>query len=152
MSDRPACTCSPVAAVGRAVRRVLSIAALVAVDILGLALGLYAALVLRTLLYGGTLYWSILWQKGVAEWLPFLAPITVLVFAQAGLYAVRERRPGAGRIVSSLILVALIVLAFGYRDGIRLQDDRADPDRRRHLRARASVYCGPRTTRSPSTS
>ncbi len=104
-------------AVGRAVRRALSIVALVAVDILGLALGLYAALVFRTLLYGGTLYWSILWQKGVAEWLPFLVPITVLVFVQAGLYSVRERRSGAGRIVSSLILVALIVLAFGLGTG-----------------------------------
>ena len=37
----------------------------------------------------------------------------MLVFCQAGLYAPRERRPGAGRIVSSLVLVALIVLAFG---------------------------------------
>ncbi len=102
---------------GRAVRRALSIAVLVGVDILGLALGLYIALVLRTLLYGTTVYWSILWQKGVAEWLPFLAPITVLVFLQAGLYSVRERRAGAGRIVASLILVALIVLAFGIGTG-----------------------------------
>ena len=82
--------------IGRGLRRVLSVVVLIAVDVLGLALGLYLALVLRTLLYGSTLYWSILWQKGVAEWLPFLVPITVLIFLQAGLYAVRERRPGAG--------------------------------------------------------
>ena len=37
----------------------------------------------------------------------------VLVFWQAGLYAQRERRPGLGRIVASLVLLALIVLAFG---------------------------------------
>jgi exopolysaccharide biosynthesis polyprenyl glycosylphosphotransferase len=35
------------------------------------------------------------------------------VFAQAGLYRQRERRPGWGRILASLIVVALIVFAFG---------------------------------------
>jgi exopolysaccharide biosynthesis polyprenyl glycosylphosphotransferase len=97
----------------RGARRALSVCLLVAVDILGLALGLYVALVLRTILYGDTVYWSLLWREGPGEWLPFLVPITLLVFLQAGLYAPRERRPGAGRIVSSLVLVALIVLAFG---------------------------------------
>ena len=68
---------------------------------------------LRTVLYGDTVYWSLLWRTGPRDWLPFLAPVTVLVFHQAGLYARREHRAGAGRIVSSLVLVALIVLAFG---------------------------------------
>jgi exopolysaccharide biosynthesis polyprenyl glycosylphosphotransferase len=94
-------------------RRAASVAVLVGVDVLGLALGLYLALVLRTVLYGDTVYWSLLWKAGPREWLPFLAPITVLVFLQAGLYARRERRSGAGRVVASLVLVALIVLAFG---------------------------------------
>jgi exopolysaccharide biosynthesis polyprenyl glycosylphosphotransferase len=96
------------------VRRLAGIAALAALDVVGLALGLYLALLLRQLVYGETdIYWNLLWREGPAEWLPFLAPITVLVFLQAGLYAPRERRPGTGRIVGSLILVALIVLAFG---------------------------------------
>ncbi len=102
---------------GWGARRLLSVAALVALDIVGLALGLMVALVVRTLLYGSTVYWSLLWSTGPAEWLPFLAPVTVLVFFQAGLYAVRERRSGVGRIVSSLVLVALIVLAFGLGTG-----------------------------------
>jgi exopolysaccharide biosynthesis polyprenyl glycosylphosphotransferase len=95
------------------VRRLVSIAALVAADVAGLALGVYVALVLRSLLYGDTIYWSLLWDTGPAEWLPFLAPITVIVFLQAGLYAPRERRAGSGRILAALVLVALIVLAFG---------------------------------------
>jgi exopolysaccharide biosynthesis polyprenyl glycosylphosphotransferase len=95
------------------VRRAASATVLVGVDVLGLALGLYLALVLRTILYGNTVYWSLLWKAGPREWLPFLAPITVLVFLQAGLYARRERRAGAGRVVASLVLVAVIVLAFG---------------------------------------
>jgi exopolysaccharide biosynthesis polyprenyl glycosylphosphotransferase len=95
------------------VRRALSIAALVVLDIAGLALGLYTALVLRAVFYGDELFWSLLWRDGVIEWLPFLAPVTVLVFLQAGMYASRERRSGPGRLVSSLVLIALIVLAFG---------------------------------------
>ena len=83
-----------------------------AVLIAGLALGLYVALVLRAIVYGDTIYWSLLWDTGPEEWLPFLAPVTVIVFLQAGLYAPRERRAGAGRILAALVLVALIVLAF----------------------------------------
>jgi len=98
----------------RSVQRLLSIAALVALDISGLALGLMAALVVRTFVYGDTVFWSLLWSTGPAQWLPFLAPVTVFVFYQAGLYSGRERRPGVGRVVSSLVLVALIVLAFGF--------------------------------------
>jgi exopolysaccharide biosynthesis polyprenyl glycosylphosphotransferase len=96
------------------VRRALSIASLVVLDVVGLALGIYIALVLRQLIRGdGQILWGLLWREGPQEWLKFAAPITVLVFAQAGLYRVRERRPGPGRILSSLIVVALIVLAFG---------------------------------------
>ena len=100
------------------VRRAFSVASLVALDVVGLALGIYLALVLRELVRGeGEIFWGLLWRDGPAEWLKFAAPITVLVFAQAGLYRERERRPGAGRIVASLIVVALIVLAFGIGTG-----------------------------------
>jgi len=100
------------------VRRIVSVASLVLLDVAGLALGIYLALVFRELVAGeGGIYWGLLWEEGAAEWLRFAAPITVLVFAQAGLYRVRERRPGAGRVLSSLIVVALIVLAFGIGTG-----------------------------------
>jgi hypothetical protein len=68
-------------------RRAVSVAALVIADVAGLALGVYVALVLRAIVYGDTIYWSLLWDTGPAEWLPFLAPITVLVFLRSGLYA-----------------------------------------------------------------
>jgi exopolysaccharide biosynthesis polyprenyl glycosylphosphotransferase len=100
------------------VRRVLSIAALVAIDVAGLALGIYLALVVRELVRGeGDILWGLLWSEGPAEWIKFAAPITILVFAQAGLYRRRELRPGWGRILASLIVVALIVLAFGIGTG-----------------------------------
>jgi len=96
------------------VRRTLSVTALVVLDVVGLALGIYLALVIRQLVAGdGEVLWGLLWREGPAEWLKFAAPITVLVFAQAGLYRQRESRPGAGRILACLIVVALIVLAFG---------------------------------------
>ena len=100
------------------VRRALSVAALVVLDVAGLALGIYLALVIRQVVTGdGDVLWGLLWREGPAEWLKFAAPVTVLVFAQAGLYRQRELRPGAGRILACLIVVALIVLAFGLGTG-----------------------------------
>jgi exopolysaccharide biosynthesis polyprenyl glycosylphosphotransferase len=101
-----------------ALRRVASVVALVILDVGGLALGIYVALVLRQVVAGhGDLLWGLLWREGPAEWLKFVAPITILVFAQSGLYRQRELRPGAGRILACLIVVALIVLAFGLGTG-----------------------------------
>ena len=93
--------------------RVGGVACLIALDICGLALALYLALALREAYYGNTpILWGVLWDAE-ANFLPFLALITVLIFWQAGLYAPREFRTGFGRIVSSLVVVALITIAFG---------------------------------------
>ena len=100
------------------VRRIASVAALVVLDVVGLAFGIYLALVVRQVVAGdGEVLWGLLWREGPSDWLKFAAPITVLVFAQAGLYRQRELRPGAGRILACLIVVALIVLAFGIGTG-----------------------------------
>jgi exopolysaccharide biosynthesis polyprenyl glycosylphosphotransferase len=94
-------------------RRLASVVALVALDLAGLTLGLYIAFSLRWIYYEHSLpLWGVPW-KGVVNWLPFLSLITVLVFTHNGLYAAREFRSGAGRILSSLCLVALLSLAFG---------------------------------------
>jgi exopolysaccharide biosynthesis polyprenyl glycosylphosphotransferase len=98
-------------------RRLLSIASLVFLDLSGLALGLYGALALRWIYYEHSLpLWGVPW-KAETKWLPFLALITMLVFWRNGLYAAREFRAGMGRIVSSLVLVALLTLAFGLGTG-----------------------------------
>jgi exopolysaccharide biosynthesis polyprenyl glycosylphosphotransferase len=94
-------------------RRIASVVALVSLDLLGLALGLYVAFALREVYYEHSLpSWEAPWN-GVSEWFPFLGLIMVLVFTHNGLYAAREFRSGAGRILSSLGLVTLIALAFG---------------------------------------
>ncbi len=105
--------------IGSVARRTASIAALIVLDLIGLTLGIYAALALRDLVYGnGTPLWGVLWQAET-EWLPFLTLVTVLVFWQAGLYAERERRTGFGRIVGSLVLVGAITLIFALGTGHR---------------------------------
>ena len=100
-----------------AARRLASITALVCLDLGGLVLGLYAALVARELYYGRTpVLWGVLWRVET-DWLPFLTLVTVLVFSQSHLYEERERRPGFGRVLASLVLVALITLAFAIGTG-----------------------------------
>ncbi|HEY7693083.1 MAG TPA: sugar transferase [Gaiellaceae bacterium] len=97
--------------------RAASVVALVAIDLVAVGFALYAALALREVYYGHSpILWGVLWTAE-GKWLPFVALVTVLVFWQAGLYAERERRAGFGRIVSSLIVVALLVLAFGLGTG-----------------------------------
>ena len=100
---------------------------LVFLDLCGLTLGLYAALVLRELYHGAdSILWGVLW-RAETDWLPFLGLVTVLVFWRAGLYAERGHRAGVGRIVG--------VAGARRGAGARLRD-RHRP-RVPHLRARA---------------
>ena len=97
--------------------RAASSVCLVALDLTGLGLALYGGLALREVYYGNTpILWGLLWDAET-EWLPFLSLVLVLVFWQAGLYASREQRAGFGRVVSSLLIVALLTLAFGLGTG-----------------------------------
>ena len=110
-------------------RRLLGITSLVLLDAAGLALGLYIALVVRSIVYGDPVLWSLLWRTEADEWLPFLVPITLLVFWQAGLYATRERRAGLGRVASSLVAGRGDRARLRVRHRLRLQHNGVDPDR-----------------------
>jgi exopolysaccharide biosynthesis polyprenyl glycosylphosphotransferase len=100
------------------IRRIFSIASLVVLDLSGLVLGLYGALVLRALLFDPKpVLWGVLWREGAAKWLPFLVLIMFLVFWRSGLYAPREVREGPGRILSSLVVVTVLAAAFGIGTG-----------------------------------
>lgn len=98
------------------VRRLASIVALLLIDVTGVALGLYAALAVRELYYGRTPLWGLLWEAPM-DWLPFVGLVTVLVFWRAGLYGARERRPGFGHVLLSLVLVAVLVVGFALSSG-----------------------------------
>jgi exopolysaccharide biosynthesis polyprenyl glycosylphosphotransferase len=105
------------ASIRNVVRRLGSILVLVFLDLSGVALGLYAALTLRELVYGhDPPLWGVLWQAETS-WFPFLALVTVLVFWRSRLYAHREVRGGFGQVVGSLILVMLLALAFAIGTG-----------------------------------
>jgi exopolysaccharide biosynthesis polyprenyl glycosylphosphotransferase len=98
-------------------RRVGSALALVAIDIAGLILGLFAALTLRALVFDPKpILWGLLWDHETS-WLAFLILLLILVFWQARLYAPREVREGAGRVVPSVFLVAALSLAFAIGTG-----------------------------------
>jgi exopolysaccharide biosynthesis polyprenyl glycosylphosphotransferase len=98
-------------------RRAASIAALVVIDLAGLVIGVYAALVLRSLIRDPKpILWNLLWQHET-DWLPFLILLLLLVFSRNGLYGPRELREGAGRIVPSVVLVAALALAFAIGTG-----------------------------------
>ena len=98
-------------------RRLASVAALVTIDLAGLVLGVWVALIFRELYLGDwPPLWGIVWETE-SEWLPFLTVITVLVFWVGGLYRRRELRAGVGQIVLSMVLVAVITLAFGLGTG-----------------------------------
>jgi len=99
-------------------RRGTSVASLLVLDLFGLALGVYAALALREIVNGSRpILWGLIWRDAEAKWLPFLALVLALVFWQRGLYAQREYRGGIGQIVSSLVVVAVLTLAFGIGTG-----------------------------------
>jgi exopolysaccharide biosynthesis polyprenyl glycosylphosphotransferase len=99
------------------VLRLASVVVLIGLDLTGVGIALYAAMLLREVYYGTSpIFPGLLWDQET-NWLPFLLLVTALVFWQAGLYARREQRAGFGRVVSSLVIVSLIVLAFGLGTG-----------------------------------
>jgi exopolysaccharide biosynthesis polyprenyl glycosylphosphotransferase len=97
-------------------RRLASIAALAAIDLFGLAAGIFLALALREAYYGRPLLWGDLWAS-TREFLPLVVLVTLLVFWQGGLYSERGRRGGFGRVAASLALVTLLSIGFAIGSG-----------------------------------
>jgi exopolysaccharide biosynthesis polyprenyl glycosylphosphotransferase len=98
-------------------RRALSALTLAVIDVAGLIIGLYLALALRAeILDPHPILWGLLWNEETS-WLAFLILLLVLVFWQAKLYAPREVREGAGRVVPAVFLVSALSLAFAIGTG-----------------------------------
>jgi exopolysaccharide biosynthesis polyprenyl glycosylphosphotransferase len=93
------------------VRRAASATTLVAIDVCGVALAMYAGLATQRVYRDLPVLPGVLWQA-LVDWLPFVGLIVVLVFARNGLYRSREARPGATRVLSSLIVVAVVTALF----------------------------------------
>ena len=100
-------------------RKVLRVLSLLALDLAGVWLALFTALLLKAVIKGGH-------DIGVAtdlaagqtrDYLAFAYLVTVLLFARSDLYADRPRRPGLTRIVTSLFQTTVVALVFALASG-----------------------------------
>lgn len=99
-------------------RRALSVALLLAIDLTALFIGLFAALSGKLVLNGDAFDADAIWASEQRA-LPLAALTMVLIFAKNGLYATREQRGGTARVLSSValatVIVAAVVLIGGWR-------------------------------------
>ena len=92
------------------VRRSLSVATLVAIDLTALVLGIMVALAGKLVLRGEPVDFGAIWIEE-RRILPLASVVLVLVFARARLYHGRERRGHAARVIGSTAIATLIVAA-----------------------------------------
>jgi exopolysaccharide biosynthesis polyprenyl glycosylphosphotransferase len=97
------------------VRRGLRVVSLLALDLLGVALAIFTALISKEAVHGQLHPANAL--HGTEQFLPFVYLVTALLFARSGLYAERTQRPGATSIVASLFQVTFVALIFGLVSG-----------------------------------
>ena len=103
-----------------AVRRLLSLTILVAIDLTACFVGIYAALALKLMLQGDPVDPAAIWaveQKA----LPVAAATMILIFAKNRLYGAREVRGGTAAIVSSVTLATVLVLGVVLLAGWRFE-------------------------------
>jgi exopolysaccharide biosynthesis polyprenyl glycosylphosphotransferase len=98
-------------------RRVARVVSLLAIDVFGVTLAIFTALMLKLAINGHLSADAAF--KQTRHWLPFAYLITVLMFARADLYADRPRRPGFSRIAAALFQVTVIALVFALASGER---------------------------------
>jgi len=96
-------------------RRCARVLTLLVLDFAGVALAIFTALLLKEAV-NGSVHPSFA-LHGTESFLPFAYLLTVLLFANSGLYAERALRPGLPRIVGSLFEVALVALIFAVVNG-----------------------------------
>jgi exopolysaccharide biosynthesis polyprenyl glycosylphosphotransferase len=101
-------------------RRMFSVAALVAIDVASAFLGLYAVLAFKLWVTGQPVDSGAIWSVEQKA-LPIVTITVVLVFAKNHLYRERGERGGSARILSSVTIATVIVLALVLASGWRFQ-------------------------------
>jgi exopolysaccharide biosynthesis polyprenyl glycosylphosphotransferase len=96
-------------------RRVARVLSLLALDLAGVSLAIFTALMLKGVLHGRVDASQSL--HTTKEILAFAYLLTVLLFARSQLYAERSQRPGLARIMACLFQVTLVALGFAIVDG-----------------------------------
>jgi exopolysaccharide biosynthesis polyprenyl glycosylphosphotransferase len=100
-------------------RAVTRIAVLAVLDLAGLFLAIYTALIVKTALRHpdqmGQM-WDQAWN-----YLPLGGLVMLLLFGRSGLYRERAQRPGLPRVIASLFQTTLIVLLYALLEGEKFQ-------------------------------
>jgi exopolysaccharide biosynthesis polyprenyl glycosylphosphotransferase len=97
-------------------RRALRVISLLALDFGALFGAIFTALMVKAVLRDGE--WAVHASKvETLDTIAFAYLVMVLLFARSGLYAERAQRPGLPRIVTGLMQVTLVALAFALING-----------------------------------
>jgi exopolysaccharide biosynthesis polyprenyl glycosylphosphotransferase len=96
----------------RAVARIVTLSAL---DLTGLFLAIYTALLVKTAITAPDQVGQ-MWSQA-KEYFPLGGLVMLLLFARSGLYRERALRPGSAKVIGSLFQVTLIVLVFALIEG-----------------------------------
>ncbi len=102
--------------VARAVARVATLGFL---DLAGLFLAIYTALLLKAVIRHSDQVGQ-MWDQAL-DYLPLGGLVMLLLFARSGLYRERAQRPGLPRVIASLFQTTLIVLAYALLEGQNFQ-------------------------------
>jgi exopolysaccharide biosynthesis polyprenyl glycosylphosphotransferase len=99
-------------------RRAARVASLLALDLAGLWLAIFTALMIKAGVRNDTWAWQASWDE-TKDTIAFAYLVMALLFARSGLYADRAVRPGMPKIVSSLFQVTVVTLIFALVNGER---------------------------------
>ena len=97
------------------VRALARVATLAALDLAGLFLAIYTALVVKTAIRAPEQLGQ-MWGQA-QEYAPLAGLVMLLLFARSGLYRDRAQRPGFSRVIASLFQVTLVVLIYAEIEG-----------------------------------
>jgi exopolysaccharide biosynthesis polyprenyl glycosylphosphotransferase len=97
------------------VRALARVAILGALDLAGLFLAIYTALVLKTAIVAPEQL-DQMWAQ-TKDYFPLGGLVMLLLFARSGLYRDRAQRPGFTRVIASLFQVTLVVLIYAEIEG-----------------------------------
>ena len=100
-------------------RAIARVALLAVLDLAGLFLAIYTALVLKTAIVNPDQLGQ-MWEQA-KEYFPLAGLVTLLLFARSGLYRDRAQRPGFTKVVASLFQVTLVVLIYAEIEGQQFQ-------------------------------
>ena len=100
-------------------RALARIGILAALDLAGLLLAIYTALLVKTAIRNPDAL-GLMWDQAL-DYLPLGGLVMLLLFGRSGLYRERAQRPGLPRVIASLFQTTLIVFLFALLEGESFQ-------------------------------